>query len=451
MPTKANIVVCGAGIAGLATAYQLVVQHDIKAVVLVDDKKPLSLTSAYGTEAYRSWWHDPDMFKFIGRSIDLMEELTTESQNATQMNQRGYVFLTANRNYITTLKKQAKEFEKLGGGDLRIHQHDLSYKTAQPEGLEPNLSGTDLILDTHTIRNLYPFLSTDTVAMLHVRRCGWIDLPSMARWMLKRIIAKGGILIHDHITGVNTSGNKVNGARLKSGSLIEAGKIIFATGPLIQQLENILGINPPVFMELHAKVVVRDQAGILPSTVPMMFWTDPINLTQHNEEIHQISRSPETNLFAEPFPGGIHIRPRLEGSKHTFLGLWTYDIKPVKPKFPPEFNPSYSKIVMRGLARMIPGIKLYLDRSPDMVVNGGYYCKTPDNKPLIGPLPVDGTYIVGALSGYGVMASLAAGELITKHITGSPLPDYSTAFLYNRYTATGYVDIENNQATRGQL
>ena len=70
MPTKANIVVCGAGIAGLATAYQLVVQHDIKAVVLVDDKKPLSLTSAYGTEAYRSWWHDPYMFKFIGRTID---------------------------------------------------------------------------------------------------------------------------------------------------------------------------------------------------------------------------------------------------------------------------------------------------------------------------------------------------------------------------------------------
>ena len=49
------------------------------------------------------------------------------------------------------------------------------------------------------------------------------------------------------------------------------------------------------------------------------------------------------------------------------------------------------------------------------------------------------------------MASLAAGELITKHITGSPLPDYSTAFLYNRYTETGYVDIENKQATRGQL
>ena len=79
MPDKAEIVICGAGAAGLAAAYHLVVRNGMRGVMLVDERPPLSLTSAYGTEAYRNWWPDLDMFRFMDRSIDLMEELATET------------------------------------------------------------------------------------------------------------------------------------------------------------------------------------------------------------------------------------------------------------------------------------------------------------------------------------------------------------------------------------
>lgn len=43
------------------------------------------------------------------------------------------------------------------------------------------------------------------------------------------------------------------------------------------------------------------------------------------------------------------------------------------------------------------------------VVDGGYYCKTPENLPLVGPYQCDeiqrGYYICGATSGYGVMVA----------------------------------------------
>ena len=32
------------------------------------------------------------------------------------------------------------------------------------------------------------------------------------------------------------------------------------------------------------------------------------------------------------------------------------------------------------------------------VIDGGYYCKTQENRPLVGPLPVAGAYMIGALS-----------------------------------------------------
>jgi glycine/D-amino acid oxidase-like deaminating enzyme len=70
---------------------------------------------------------------------------------------------------------------------------------------------------------------------------------------------------------------------------------------------------------------------------------------------------------------------------------------------------------------------------------------------LIGPLPVEGAFIIGALSGYGLMASQAAGELIAAHITHQELPDYAHAFDLRRYQDPQYLDLLNTWGSTGQL
>lgn len=57
---------------------------------------------------------------------------------------------------------------------------------------------------------------------------------------------------------------------------------------------------------------------------------------------------------------------------------------------------------------MFPQLKSYLSRPEvrsSFKVNGGYYCKTYDNLPLIGPAPqtVDGVYLQSAMTGVGLM------------------------------------------------
>jgi sarcosine oxidase subunit beta len=81
MNSKADIVICGAGIAGAAAAFHLAVRAKAGRVVLVDDLEPLTLTSDKGTQGYRNWWPGPDdtMLKLVSRSIDLMEETARES------------------------------------------------------------------------------------------------------------------------------------------------------------------------------------------------------------------------------------------------------------------------------------------------------------------------------------------------------------------------------------
>src|SRR5688572_16166293 len=93
----AEVVIAGAGIAGIAAAYQLAVRAGVTRVVIVDPREPLSLTTSRGAEAYRNYWPGPDdtMARFMDRSIDLLERLDLESEHAFALNRRGYVFLTA--------------------------------------------------------------------------------------------------------------------------------------------------------------------------------------------------------------------------------------------------------------------------------------------------------------------------------------------------------------------
>src|SRR6266508_2112874 len=124
MPNStAEIVICGAGIAGVAAAYHLAVERGLAGVVLVEQGDPLSLTSDKSTECYRNWWPGPGdaMVRLMNRSIDLLEEIARESGNAFRMNRRGYLFATADPARVPHFHRAAEEAAALGSGPVRAH------------------------------------------------------------------------------------------------------------------------------------------------------------------------------------------------------------------------------------------------------------------------------------------------------------------------------------------
>ena len=50
-----QVVVIGAGIAGISAAFHLAVREGLDGVVLVEAGDPLALTSDKSTECYRNW------------------------------------------------------------------------------------------------------------------------------------------------------------------------------------------------------------------------------------------------------------------------------------------------------------------------------------------------------------------------------------------------------------
>jgi glycine/D-amino acid oxidase-like deaminating enzyme len=458
--TKADVVICGAGIAGASAAYHLAVKEGVRNVLIVDERSPLTLTSDKSTEAYRNWWPGPGdtMVRFMNRSIDLLDELARDSDNFFNMNRRGYVFLTSRQEQASLLERTAGEISSLGAGPLRYHRgrpDDPPYPAGKAEGFDPGLNGADLSLGRELIREGYPFISDKGVAMLHPRRCGWLSAQQLGMYLLDRAKGAGARFLMGRVAAVESERGRVREVRIRVEEetlCVSTDRFVIAAGPYLKEAGAMIGLDLPVFNELHGKISFRDPLGVVPRDVPLMVWTDPVALSWTDEEREELARNEETQWLLEEFPGGVHFRP--EGGKESqiILALWTYDVEPREPVWPPVFKPEYGEIVMRGMASVVPGLSAYLRTMAPPFVDGGYYCKTRENRPLIGPLPVKGAFVIGALSGFGIMGSMAAGELLARHVSERALPDYAPAFLLSRYEDPAYQRmLANWDATAGQL
>jgi sarcosine oxidase, subunit beta len=111
----------------------------------------------------------------------------------------------------------------------------------------------------------------------------------------------------------------------------------------------------------------------------------------------------------------------------------------------------YPEIALRGLAVMLPRMKEYFGRMPRPQLDGGFYTKTRENRPLVGAAGMEGAYVVGAVSGYGIMSACGVGELLAAHVTGGELPDYAPAFALARYDDPEYMKELENWGYSGQL
>lgn len=456
MLPSANIAICGAGIAGVSSAYHLAVRHGLDGVVLIDDRPPLSLTSDKSTECYRNWWPGPGdaMVALMNRSIDLLEELASVSGNAFQLNRRGYLYLTADPKKIPEIQRGAEESSGLGGGPLRIQRGLASDPPYSPNLLDqfPGApSGADLILDQQLIRRYFPYLSPKVVAALHVRRAGWFSAQQLGSYLLEKARAHGVQLVQTRVKGVELKSGRVQAVRFEDGRRLPSRYFVNAAGPYLKDVGQMLGVELPIYCELHLKVAFKDHLGIIPREAPLLIWLDSQVLPWSSEERELLAADPETLRLLEEFPPGVHTRPEGPADSPIVLMLWEYSTKEIDPIFPPPLDPDYPEIAMRGLSAMLPALTAYFDRPPRPILDGGYYTKTRENRPLIGPLPVEGAFIIGGLSGYGLMASLAAGDLLAAYIAGTALPRYAPAFSLDRYQDPVYLDLLENWGTSGQL
>mmetsp|Transcript_10350 Transcript_10350/g.34260 ORF Transcript_10350/g.34260 Transcript_10350/m.34260 type:complete len:527 (-) Transcript_10350:212-1792(-) len=488
-----DVVVCGAGASGVACAHYLSRTHRAS-VLLVDERPPLSLTSAVSTECYRTFFPgSPPMAAFMERSVDLLEERAAECDNAFNLNRRGYWFVSATEDGAAQHKLAAEDTALAGIGGARVLTgagHGIRYRPDVPFGAAAGsptrpahektaallFSGPDAIREYTS--SLPPFLAPDASSLLVSCRAGWMSAQQMGMHLLSQARAAGTrTLSPATMTAIacDDRGRVASVALALPGAaeplIVRCSAVVNAAGPYAGVVDDIMraavtpfsssglpsssGLNyrsgaMPLANEVHAKAILRDSRLAVPADAPMVVWSDPFRLPWSEEDVASLTEMGgfEATL-AGLLPGGFHLRP-YPGQPHSLLMLWEAvhtDLKvPLSPPQPPELRtPLFAELLVRALSRAIPALGGYICPDGSMAAHvscdGGYYTKAPDNLPLIGPVvgAPRGAYVCAGLSGYGVMASNAAGELLARHVAGAPLPAaYADRFLPERWESTAY-------------
>ncbi|QJR38316.1 NAD(P)/FAD-dependent oxidoreductase [Gemmatimonas groenlandica] len=457
-----DVVICGAGIAGIATAHALAVTHCVRNVLLVDERAPLTLTSDKSTEAYRNWWPGPDdaMVRLIDRSIDLLEQWSDASDDRFGLNRRGYLYATRDPATADRFAADAARASAQGAGPIRVYRSMADaapYRRSPHRGFRGVPDGADLFLDSHAIRQHFPWMHPDIVAVLHARRCGWFSGQQLGMYLLEEAKAAGVQLLSGRVERVVHASGAVEAVDVAHAdgtrTQIRTPVFVNAAGPYAAPVGALVGAELPLFSEAHYKIAIEDTAGVIDRDTGLVILDDAQLLAWGDDEREELAADDATRWLTEPMPAGIHLRPEGYGASRTVLMLWDYHSahRFSVPEYPMPDDALYPELVLRGMTSLAPGLAAYLERLPHAYVDGGYYTKTAENRPLVGPSGAHGAFVCAAFSGFGLMAAPACGELLAAQIIGATRPPYERAFLPTRYDDPAYVALLANWGSTGQL
>ena len=420
---KSHIVICGAGIAGIATAYYLSRKYAQQHVLLVDRGMPMSLTTSKSGENFRRDWPHPVLRALISRSIDLMQELAALPDNKGFALQRtGYDFVS---------HEDASLLDTFG-----VDETDAGELT--------------VFSDAAQIRGRFPYLSPDTCKVVRVCDAGSMDVNALGTLLLSSAIKAGVSIKRVMISKVQYEpGHGFLLSFSGTSEPVRCEKFVLAAGPFNSELALQLGHQLPLQNFLQHKIVIPDPASVIPRDMPFTILADAQQLTWSAEEKQLISEQPELRYLLDSFPAGLHIKP--EGSDQIKLG-WAYNRSPSSATWSPPTDDHFASVVLRGASRFIPALKQYTDSIPTpLITYSGQYTRTADNLPMIGALDPGHLFLVGGLSGYGTMAACGAGELCAAIISGDCRASYMDTFDPRLQCLSGDENVRDPAYMDGQL
>ncbi|MDH4315460.1 MAG: FAD-binding oxidoreductase [Gammaproteobacteria bacterium] len=418
LATARDVIIVGAGISGIATAFYLSRANSGLKITLVDALQPMSFTSAQSGENYRNWWPSPVMKDFIDQSIDLLEAIAADTENRIRLTQSGYALATRSNSIDMLL-----------------------------QGLGTD---ADVISKPKAIRAKFPAFDPEVRNVICIRRAGSLDSYTLSQHMLGSFRACGGSVVRGEVSGIEPqSPFRIT---LSDGRDLSATQIVIAAGPFINWLLAHLGEKLPVANVLQQKLAFEDVLNAVPLDQPFSVDLDAQQLDWTDEERDLLADDEQFRFLVDTMPGNAHRRP--EGNDHcrwVRLG-WAYNTEPSEPGWSPSLDDHFPEIVLRGAARLNPSLKAYYRELPAARSHyGGYYTMTEENLPIIGPLRTEGAFVVSALSGFGTMAACAAGDLCSRWLRGTALPAHAKPLSLARYNDTEFLNSIRLSSERGVL
>lgn len=368
-----DVVIVGAGIHGLATAYYLAAKHGINRVAVVDKGYVGGGNSGRNTAIVRSNYLTPEGVRFYDRSVKLYENLSAELNFNVMFSQRGHLTLAHNDSSLRTMRWRA-EVNKVEGIDSEV---------IGPEEIKRLVPYMDV---SDTTR--YPILG----ALYHPP--GGTIRHDAVNWGYARAADALGVEIHQltEVTAIDTRAGRVTGVTTDRGH-IDTPVVINCTAGWASLISDMVGLRLPIITHPLQAAVTEPVKVFLEAVVVSGTLHVYVSQTDRGELVFGASTDPFASYSMR---GSLDFTEELAG--HVL-----------------ELMPSIAKI--RLLRQW-----------------GGLCDMTPDFSPIMGATPVEGFLLDVGWGTYGFKAGPAAGEAIAQLVATDEMPDLIAAFDLARFS-----------------
>jgi sarcosine oxidase subunit beta len=366
-PTSADAVVIGGGIVGVATAFWLA-RAGLDTVVVEMRDGLSTLTTPNSIECFRAQFTEPAMAGLVLPSIDVFEhfsEVVGIPGYDISLRHQGYLFVTDDESLLDDLRAAVEQHHHLGVDDSEFLEHD-------------------------ELLARFPYLSEDVVGATFRQHDGWLSTHEATQGFAKGCSAR--FLLETRATGIQQDGRGVCAVETDRGT-IATRTVVNAAGPFAGEVGRMVGI------ELPLEPVRRQKAFISPR--PQIPQDAPLTI----DIVQEVYWRPET--------GGAYI-------------AWVDPDEPVsKPAEELPLDWDYPAIVLEKLIDLNPFWEEIAGdlKSEEVHPSAGQYVYTPDDQPLIGPVPDVAGFYVNCGYWAGVMLSPEAGRRIAQLVTGELAPE----------------------------
>jgi len=368
MRDRAEIVIIGAGIMGLAIAYHLA-RAGTKDIVVVDKSYLCGGASGRNGGGVRAQWSSEANVRLMQESIRMCRDFASEMKINVWFRQGGYLFLVRDEDKRRALEQSAKVQNECGLGTRML-------TPAQAQKIVPELDPSGIVAAS--------FNPDDGVVF-----------PWPFVWGFAQAARKLGVEVETFrdVVGFDVVGKRIDAVvtrklgtdgRTSPLERIRTHRVVNAAGAWSPEIAKLLGVELPNKPHRHE----------ICSTEPLKPWLRPL-VADLTDGLY-FSQSTRGEIV-----GGVGQHRVPEGldqnSSFAFLGLYA-----------------------RSLVRACP----ILGNVKVLRQWAGCYDITPDQNPIVGEIDeIDDFYQASGFMGHGFMMAPVMGKLIAAHLRErKPLP-----------------------------
>jgi sarcosine oxidase subunit beta len=386
-----DVVVVGAGVHGLATAYYLAANHGVSNVAVLDKGYIGGGGSGRNTAIVRSNYLTPEGVRFYDRSVKLYEALAAELNFNVMFSQRGHLTLAHNDGSLRTMHWRA-EVNKL-------------------EGIDSEVIGPDRIAELVPFMDVSDQARYPIVGALYHPPGGTIRHDAV-NWGYARAADAYGVQIHQQteVLGIDVEtsgqGRRVTGVTTSRGH-VSTPVVVNCTAGWSTLISDMAGVTMPIITSPLQAAVTEPVKVFLETVVVSGTLHVYVSQTDRGELVFGASVDPYPSYSMR---GSLEFTEELAG--HVL-----------------ELMPSIASMrVLRQWAGLC-----------DM---------TPDFSPVMGVTPVEGFLVDVGWGTYGFKAGPVSGEAMAELVATGKTPEIIAAFDLARF-AEGRLVGEKGAASVG--